>query len=193
MSICHISILFSSVRVMIERNPASSDEAHPKVSSTAKSKQDPLRSTECKEFLDQARISNCSPLIKRFPELGEYFGSDFPSHHFCTACEYSTFNRTTLLYHVVAKHLELSPFQCRFCGIKTSSYTNMSQHQKRVHQHSATKEDSDYMCGGCGCVFGAPLNLLFHYFLSHRENRPGSQQNYEETRQKMSISRLIHQ
>jgi len=148
------------------------------------------------------RITNCSPLLRKYPLLNQYFGIHSPSgNHKCEECGYSTQNKTTMLYHIIACHLKVSPFACSKCSATTCSYTNMSQHIRRVHLNTHDFSESPmFICSECKLMLPAPLNLLDHYFGAHLYGNAGEQsgatsedrvRKYESVKKRMSIQRLI--
>mmetsp|Transcript_13106 Transcript_13106/g.35298 ORF Transcript_13106/g.35298 Transcript_13106/m.35298 type:complete len:175 (+) Transcript_13106:83-607(+) len=124
------------------------------------------------------RLTNCNALLDCFPDLRVYFTvSPKPPHaHMCVDCSTVWSNKTSLLYHVISRHLSLKPFACDACERTASVYTVVQQHYAKAHAHLSdkpsqmrlsAKPQSALKCSACGETFPAALHLLFHFFEQH--------------------------
>uniref|UniRef100_A0A7S1TL73 C2H2-type domain-containing protein n=1 Tax=Erythrolobus australicus TaxID=1077150 RepID=A0A7S1TL73_9RHOD len=141
----------------------------------------------CMDNIDERllapQLKRSGPILNEFPELARFFRQEKRNErgaciHECAMCSYSTLNKTTLLYHVVGRHLDIKPFVCtQGCGAVRGSYSNMRQHELRSHQipyydRNKVSQTPDYfVCASCERRFGAPLNLLRHFLAHHMPQR----------------------
>jgi len=141
---------------------------------------------ESQEQTARANLRRSGPILSEFPELARFFRQGSRNErglciHVCTVCSYATLNKTTLLYHVVGKHLDIKPFRCtQGCGAERGSYSNMRQHELRAHQipyydREKVAQTPDYfICSGCKRQYYAPLDLLRHFLKCHTADKSWS-------------------
>jgi len=136
------------------------------------------------DHFSKALLRRSGPILNEFPELARFFRQEKRNErgaciHECAVCYYATLNKTTLLYHVVGKHLDIKPFLCtQGCGAERGSYSNMRQHELREHQvpyyvrERADKTPNYFVCSGCNEKFHLPLDLLQHFLRHHMPEKP---------------------
>ncbi len=77
----------------------------------------------------------------------------------CSVCQKSFAEKRKLELHVNSVHLELKPFECKFCGIRVSQRGSLNTHIKRFHSETLEQK---LQCAQCDRKYESASKLVSH-------------------------------
>lgn len=87
---------------------------------------------KCKYCKIKLEPCNNAELVKHCQECSEMPRHDKSYNYLCFLCNYHTYNRSHMKYHI-RKHTGEKPYNCSYCSFKSTQLSALTNHVKTMH------------------------------------------------------------